>query len=442
MSDTPPQNLEAEENVLGAIMSMGKVTPEILELLQPKNFYRESHATIYQAMLGLQMQAKPVSGISVADELDKTGKLETIGGSSRVAELLALTPATANAPHYAGIVRDMSALRELIAAGQKIEKLGRDRPGEISDLLREAEQILHAASDKTTTLSALPISEGLDDLLDEIRHAFRTKTPITGLLTGFTGLDHILHGFWPSQLIILAARTGQGKSTLAQNIAENIADLNTAALFISLEMSRPELQIRSLARAGRIDGDRLSTGQITLEEAQRLPGAIAVVKERGEKFLIQDSGVATPEMLGTLIRRHNDIHPLGVVIVDYLGLMTAEGKSNYERISHISRSLKLLAQNMKVPVLALCQMNRKQDERTDKEPMLSDLRDSGSLEQDSDVVLFLHRESDHDVTKEDDGSVKLIVAKNRRGKSGFTSLNWNKAASRFLTPHTPGDTSA
>lgn len=441
-SSVAPQNLEAEENVLGAIFLKESIPNEIIELLSPRQFYRESHGAIYTAALSLHAQAKPTTAIAVADELDKMGKLEDVGGHARLAELAALVPTVSTAPHHAKIVREMASLRNLLRAGQEIQRLALDRPGEVEDLVRRSEEILHSASDGTTTRSALSITEGLDDLINNIREAYTTGNAITGTPTGFPGLDNILHGFWASQLVLLAARTGQGKSTLALNIAENIADSGLAVLLISLEMSRYELQIRSLARAGRIDSDRLSTGQVTAEEAKRLPEAIATVKTR-TNLLIHDDGLTNVTTLAALARRHNDHDPLGLIVVDYIGLMQGQGENQTQRIASISRALKLLAQNMKVPILALSQMNRKQDDRTDKEPMLSDLRDSGALEQDADVVLFLHRESDHDMSKEDDGTVKVIVAKNRRGKSGYTNLTWNKSASRFLTPSTiptPGGT--
>lgn len=430
---TAPQNIEAEEHVIGAILLAQSVPTDIIEEVSPKHFYRQSHGTIYQAALSLQLQGKPTDAVSVSAELEKMGKLSNVGGTSRIAELAALVPTVSNAGHYAKIVRDKATLRGLLEAGQRIQSLAADGRGETEDIIREAEQLLHGAADKGTTLSALPISEALDELIDSIREAYTTGRPNTGLSTGFPDLDKMIHGLWPSRLYLLAARTGQGKSTLAQNIAENVADIGQPVLFISLEMSRYELQLRSLARAGRIDGDRLATGLITNEEASRLGGAVEMVKAR-RNFLIHDEGLANPSSLAALARRHNEKEPLGLIVVDYIGLMQGQGENQTQRIASVSRALKMLAMNLHVPILAVSQMNRKQDDRTDKEPMLSDLRDSGALEQDANVVMFLHRESDVDPSIEDDGSVKLIVAKNRHGKSGFTTLTFNKSSSRFLNP--------
>jgi len=319
----------------------------------------------------------------------------------------------------------------LLRVGQEIQELAEKRPGDLDELTRKAENLLHQATNGTTTRSAVSITEGLDELIDGVRDAYATGIAKTGVPTGFDSIDNILHGFWPSQLIYLAARTGVGKSTIAENIAENISDEGWPVLLFSLEMNRYELQLRSLARAGRIDGDRLSTGQITMEEAQRLGGAINIVKER-TNFLIHDDGIASPTMLGAIARRHNEQSPLGLIVVDYIQLMQGEGQNKYEQVSYVSRSLKLLAQNLKVPILALAQMSRAQDSRSDKRPVLSDLRDSGNLEQDADVVMFVHRDSDHDSSLQDDGSIDVIVAKNRKGKTGEASMSFIRRYSRFL----------
>jgi replicative DNA helicase len=429
--NTPPHSLEAEENVLGAILSAEKVPAPVLDQLSPKHFYRNHYAAIYKACLELHNQAKPTSAIAVADQMRKNGSINP-ATEGVLATLLALTPTISNAGHHAQIIRDNNDRRELIVAALKIGNLAQEGQGEVEDIRAEAERLLYDASDGVITRSALPINAELDELVEEIRTAYSTGQPITGLTTGFGDIDGILHGLWPSQLVLLAARTGQGKSTLAQNIAENIADAGSPVLFFTLEMSRRELQLRSIARAGRIDGDRLSTGQVTKEEAGRLKDALEIVRGR-TNLLIHDEGITTTATLASLARRHNEQHPLGLVVVDYIGLLQGEGENQTQRIASISRNLKLLAQNLHVPILALSQMNRKQDDRTDKEPRLSDLRDSGALEQDADVVLFLHREADHDPGVEDTGSIKVIVAKNRKGKMGTVELAWNQASSRFLT---------
>lgn len=438
MSEVAQHNVEAEESVLGAILMAGKIPNEVLDTLSPKHFYRNTHAMIYTAALTLHSQGKPVTVVALHDQLQKAGQLDNIGGSSRLSELVALTPAISTATHHAEIVRELASLRELLYAGQEIQRLATHRPGDLPELIRMAENALHAAANGTTTRSALSITEGLDELIAEIRDAYASGQAITGLSTGFHLIDQILHGMWPKQLILCAARTGVGKTTLAQNIAENVADKGIAALLISLEMSRYELQLRSLARAGRIDGDRLSTGQITPDEAQRLGPAISRVKER-TKLLVHDDGVSDISMLSALARRHTEQHAIGLLVVDYIGLVQAEGKNNYERVSQVSRALKLLAQNLDIPVLALAQMNRKQDDRSDKRPMLSDLRDSGSLEQDADVVMFLHRESDHDPDQHADGSIEVIIEKNRKGRRGVAKMLFTERYSRFHSPtDTPG----
>lgn len=440
MSESPPHNIEAEESVLGAILLGERIPNELLEELSARKFFRDSHGTIYNAALSLHTQGKPTSLITVADQLDKMGQLDKAGGHSRLCELAALVPTVSNAGHHAKIVSEMSSLRELLFAGQTIQQLATDRPGEMDELIRRAENALHAATHGTSTRSAVALTEGLDDLIDSIRQAYSSGIPNSGLPTGFKSLDNILNGLWPSQLVLIAARTGVGKTTLAQNIAENVSDSGWPVLFVSLEMSRHELQIRALSRAGRIDGFRLEDGQLTPDEAQRLGGAIEIVKERSN-ILVHDDGLATPSTLASLARRHNEQERLGLIVVDYIGLMKGDGANKYEQVSDVSRSLKMLAQTLKVPVLALAQMNRKQDGRMDKAPMLSDLRDSGSLEQDADVVIFLHRESDHDTDIAADGSMDIIVEKNRKGRRGKATMLFTERYSRFVETRTgPGGT--
>lgn len=439
---TPPQNLEAEESVLGAMMLSARAIEEVGEILSSNDFYRTSYGTIFQAALDMAAAEEPVDAVTLADKLQRIGKLHTIGGPSKIAELAALVPAASNVQHYARIVANESARRSLVTAGLRITESAQ-KGGDVADLIASAEAHLSAATVLRSPTNVVPITADLADYRAELFQAYSTKTPMFGLRTGFADLDDTLLGIWPGQLVLIAARPGQGKSALALNIAENFADRTELVLFVSLEMGRRELLIRSLARESKIDGKRLQTGLIEDNQTDKLRAAITTIEGRGPKLLVEDtSSLTLPELraVASRLKRQAD---LKLIVVDYLQLMQGAGETRSEQVGSLSRGLKMLARQLDIPIIALSQMNRAIETRNEKRPVLSDLRDSGSLEQDSDVVLFLHDDASYDPGKEADGSIELIVAKNRKGETGGVKLNFLRRFTAFQTPSSrPGGPNA
>lgn len=428
----PPQNLEAEDSVLGAMLLSAQAIEAVAGIVKPSDFYRESNGIIFKAALALHEGGEPVDAITLANQLNVNGTLEKVGGTPKIAELAAIVPAASNADHYARIVADESARRELIRAGQEIVRAVQ-AGGEINDLKAAAEDYLAGVQHFGFIEQASSITDGMDELLAEIRLAYSTGQPIMGALTGFRTIDDVLNGLYPGQFIVCAARPGQGKSTLGLNIAENFADRGDHALVVSLEMSKYELQIRSLSRIAEIDSRIIGTGRMTPEQAVKLGNAVPVMNERKDRLFIQDDGSVT---VGTLKAEATRLHRqfgLDLMVVDYLQLMTGTGGDNRaQEIGEISRGLKMLARKLNIPIIALSQMNRSIESRLNKRPVLSDLRESGSLEQDADVVMFLHDDANYDTDKIPDGTMELIIAKNRKGPTDGLSLAFNRSWSRFM----------
>lgn len=430
----PAQNLEAEESIIGAMLLSSSAIDAVREHVSAEDFYRDSHGIVFTVASNMHDRQLPVDAITVSDELERLGKLKEVGGPSRMHELAALTPATANAAHYATIVHEQAILRRLSRAGLEIGRLGSgDAPGTVEDLIDAAEEALRKATLTLNTASATPISEGLDPLMDDIRETCITGIPRVGAASGFDSLDLITQGLWPGQLILIAARTGQGKSTLALNIAENFADRGEPVLFVSLEMNKRELQIKSIAREGRLDSRELLNGEMKgKREKQEQVAAARALVERRTNLWVEDSGNHTIASLRAMTTRYERIHKIKLLVVDYLQLVTAPNPDHRLAIGEISRGLKMLAMRLNIPIIALCQLNR---EGAKARPELWHLKESSSLEQDADMVIFLHDpagdESAIDATA--DGIVDVIVAKNRRGARGDTKLDFIGKYSSFLT---------
>jgi replicative DNA helicase len=421
----PPQNLEAEEYVLGAMMlSPVAIVAAAGEGLTPADFYRHSHGQLFKLMCEMNDEGSPVDVVIVSHRLAAAGITDIT--NERLQEIATLCPVASNAGHHARIVRDVAALRQLITAGESIARLGWERPGSTEVLIEKAEEALRRAVDHTaTTRAATSITDGLTQIGLDIKEASATGIVKTGHKTGFKGLDGgTLRGFWPGQLICLAARPGFGKSTLALNIAENVVDNGGSVLFTTLEMSKLELQMRSLSRASRIAGTVLESGVLADELLAKLRVGWAAVNKRANLH-VQDDGSVTPALIGAEARRLKRTVGLDLVVVDYVQLL-ASGKpeNRVNEVGAISRSLKLLARDLNIPVLMLSQLNRGVEGRQEKRPTLGDLRDSGALEQDSDVVMFIYSDSkyDHTVSAEDAGTYELIVEKNRKGATGMEKL--------------------
>jgi replicative DNA helicase len=403
------------------------------EGLRPDDFYRASHGAIFQVVSELHAKGEPVDAITVSDALQVRGLLEKAGGAERVYELAAIVPSASNAGHWAKIVRQQAGLRRLIRAGEEITRLGWERPGELDDLLGMAETALSHAVAPTFTTQFASIADGLDEMIAGIEEAIATGKIKFGLKTDFYDLDQRLTGFHPGQLILVAARPSMGKSALAQNIAENVVDRGGKAAFVALEMSKAEVQLRSLSRAAGLDSKILRTGRVRPEDVPKFRAGAAAVKMRDGSLFIEDDASITVQKLRAEARRLQRTVGLDLLVVDYLQLMlSSQTKENRQQeISTISRGLKLLARELSIPVLALSQLNRNLETRDNKRPVLSDLRDSGSLEQDADVVLFIYRDDYYNPDSMDVGIAEIIVSKNRQGEGGSVKLRFKKETTEF-----------
>jgi replicative DNA helicase len=429
----PPQNLEAEESVLGAMMLSPGAIGAVSEILDASDFYRESHAKVYRAALALYAKGEPVDAITLVDELEERGELEDAGGRVRIHELAVLVPATANAAHYARIVREMATLRGLIRAGGEISRLGWERDGEARELVDRAEQVVFELSQQRVTSDFSDIASLLKDSFERITALYEAGAEVTGTPSGFRDLDRLTSGFQPGNLIIVAARPSMGKSALALCVAANLAvRTNTPVGLFTLEMSKSEVTQRLLCSEAKVESQRLRSGKLAPEDWPRLVAA-------GDKLAkapiyVDDTGSINMMEIRSKARRLKSRHPdLGLLVVDYLQLMTsgANAENRVQEVSQISRQLKVLARDLDVPIVALSQLSRAVEQRHDKRPILSDLRDSGSIEQDSDLVAFIYRDEYYHEDSEQQGLAEVILAKHRNGPTDSIKLSFLKRYAKF-----------
>ena len=438
----PPQNVEAEQSVLGAILLSDRSLYALVieEGLRPEDFYRQHHGTIYEAMLALYSESEPVDVLTVTDRLRQMGKLEQIGGQASVDELTGIVPAAGHARRYAQIVRENALLRRLLKASYEIQESVLDHQAGPRELVEQAERAMLEVARDDRHQDFRSIEEVLHDELDKLHRLSIEGTSLTGTPSGFKDLDEITGGFQKGNLIIIAARPAMGKSALVCNIAENAAiKHNRPVALFSLEMAEAELAQRFVASQARIKGDELRRGRVAekrwpkiLEASNRLASAPLWVDDSSDVGLLEVRAKAR--------RLHSQCDPgLGLVIVDYLQLMRTESRydSRVTAIGELSRGLKILARELEVPVIALSQLSRAVEQRPDKRPLLSDLRESGNLEQDSDVVMFIYRDDYYE--KEESkrpGEADLLIAKHRNGATGKVTLTFQEQYPRFMN-YTP-----
>ncbi|HEX2044851.1 MAG TPA: replicative DNA helicase [Gaiellaceae bacterium] len=432
----PPQNLDAEESVLGAMMLSPGAIAAVSEVLSAdgREFYRESHAKMYRAALALYAKGEPVDAITLVDQLDERGELEDVGGKVRVHELAALVPASANAGHYARIVKETATLRGLIRAGGEIARLGWERPGETTELVDQAEQILFDLSQERAQGEFSHIEQLLKESFDRITALYESGADVTGMPSGFRDLDRITSGFQEGNLVILAARPSMGKSALGLGIAANLAvRKNVPVALFTLEMSKAEVTQRLMCSEAKVESQRLRTGKLSADDWPRLTAACDKLAKA--PIYVDDSGGITMMEIRSKARRLKSKHPeLGLLIVDYLQLMTSgtNPENRVQEVSQISRSLKVLARDLEVPIIALSQLSRAVEQRHDKRPILSDLRESGSLEQDADIVCFIYRDEYYAGEDSDQqGLAEVIVAKHRNGPTDTVKLSFLKRYAKF-----------
>jgi replicative DNA helicase len=434
VAPVPPQNLEAEESVLGAMLLSPGAIGAVSEILDAGDFYRGSHGTVYRAALALYGKGEPVDAITLVDELERRGELEQVGGRGRIHELAALVPATANAAHYARIVGEMATLRGLVRAGQEIARLGQDRPGDTTDLVDRAEQLVFELAQQRVTGDFTHIEQLLKESFERITQLYEAGADVTGIPTGFRELDKLTSGFQPGNLIIIAARPSMGKSALALCTAANLAVRHEipTALF-TLEMSKSEVTQRMMCSEAKVESQRLRTGKLAADDWPRLTAACDKLMKA--PIYVDDTGSITMMELRSKARRLKSREPgLGLLIVDYLQLMTSgtNPENRVQEVSQISRNLKVLARDLEVPILALSQLSRAVEQRHDKRPILSDLRESGSIEQDADLVAFVYRDEYYNGEESDQqGLAEVIVAKHRNGPTDTVKLSFLKRYAKF-----------
>ena len=429
----PPQNLDAEESVLGSMMLSPVAIGAVSEILDAGDFYRESHAKVYRAALALYARGEPVDAITMVDALEERGELEAAGGRDRIGELAALVPATANAAHYARIVHETATLRGLIQAGQEIARLGWEREGETVELVDRAEQLIFELSQSRVSSEFAHIEALLKESFERITALYEAGEEITGVPSGFRDIDRLTSGFQPGNLIIVADRPSMGKSGLALCMAANIGVRKElpVALF-TLEMSKSEITQRLMCSEAKVESQRLRTGKLAADDWPRLTAACDKLAKA--PIYVDDTGSITMMEIRSKARRLKSKQPdLALIIVDYLQLMTsgANPENRVQEVSQISRNLKVLARDLEVPVIALSQLSRAVEQRHDKRPILSDLRESGSLEQDSDLVFFIYRDEYYNDETDAQGIAEIHLAKHRNGPTGTEKLAWLNRYAKF-----------
>ncbi len=429
----PPQNLEAEDSVLGAMMLSPGAIGAVSEVLDAGDFYRESHGKIYRCALDLYAQSEPVDAITLVDSLEERGELESVGGRTRIHELAALVPATANAAHYARIVHEMATLRGLIRAGGQIAQLGWDRPGDTADLVDRAEQVVFELSQARVTTEFSHIETLLRESFERITKLYEAGEEVTGVPSGFRDLDRITSGFQPGNLVIVAARPSMGKSAFGLCIAANLAvRAEIPVALFTLEMSKAEVTQRLMCSEAKVESQGLRTGRLKPDDWPKLTAACDRLAKA--PIYVDDSGSINMMEIRSKARRLKTKEPkLGLVIVDYMQLMTSgsTAENRVQEVSQISRSLKVLARDLEVPVLAMSQLSRAVEQRQDKRPILSDLRESGSIEQDSDLVLFIYRDEYYNDESDQQGLAEIHLAKHRNGPTDSLKLTFLRRYTKF-----------
>ncbi len=421
---TPPHSAEAEESVLGAVLMSAEAANVALEKLHIEDFYRPNHQNVFQAISDLFNANQPIDAVTVSEALRRTGALDRVGGVGFLTGLIDAVPTTSNVEYYASIVEEHALRRRLLRAGGDIGALATAIDEPIAEVLDRSEQAVFAVSERRIGDGLAPIDPLLGPAIERAEELNRQGLDVTGTPTGFRDLDRMLSGLHPSNLLIVAARPGMGKTALVLNIAQNVAVNDVPVAIFSLEMSREEIVTRMLCAQGRIDSQRLRSGRLAESDFTKLSNAASVLYKK--PIFVDDSPGLTVTEIRAKSRRMRRRPGLGLVIVDYLQLMQGSGGENRQQeIAQISRSLKNLARELQVPILAVSQLNRSLESREEKRPRLGDLRESGAIEQDADVVMFIYRhEYYHPEAQETKGIAELNISKHRQGAIGRVDMTF------------------
>ncbi len=427
----PPHNVEAEESVLGSVMLSPDAANIAFEKLQAEDFYKPAHQAIFEAVASLFDGNQPIDAVTVADQLRRTGELERVGGANYLATLLDGVPTTSNIAYYAEIVSETAARRRLLRAGSIVGSLAMQTERRIEDVLDASEAEIFRVAERQVGDGLAPVGPLLQSTLERIEELGARGGEITGLATGFRDLDRRLAGLQPANLVVIAARPSMGKTALAMNIAQNVAERDGTVAVFTLEMSREEVVQRLLSSMAGVDSHRLRTGQLTPDLWNR------VVRETSRlyqmPFFVDDSSDLTVTSIRAKCRRLARKRGLSLVVVDYLQLMQGAGssESRQQEIADISRSLKNLARELRIPVIAVSQLNRALEQRENKRPRLGDLRESGAIEQDADIVMFIYRDEYYNPGSDQPGLAEVNIAKHRSGAVGTVMMNFAAEFTRF-----------
>ena len=429
----PPHDVVAEQGVLGGMMLSKDAIADVVELLRGNDFYRPAHEFIYEAILDLYGRGEPVDAVTVSAELTKLGDIGRVGGAPYMHTLIASVPTAANAGYYARIVRERAILRRLVEAGTKIVQLGFASEGEVDDVVDQAQAEVYAVTERRASEDYQPLNVLLAGTLDEIEAIGSRGGTLNGVPTGFKDLDELTNGLHPGNMIVIAARPAIGKSTLGLDLARNASIKHgMASVIFSLEMGRNEITMRMLSAEARVPLHNMRSGTMSDDEWGRLARRMGEISDA--PLFIDDSPNLTLMEIRAKARRLKQRHGLKLIIIDYLQLMTSGKRveNRQQEVSEFSRQLKLLAKELDVPVVAISQLNRSPEQRADKKPMLSDLRESGSIEQDADMVILLHREDQYERDSPRQGEADLIVAKHRNGPTRTVTVAFQGHFSRFV----------
>jgi len=428
----PPQNIEAEQSVLGSLLIDPEAILKITSSLRPEDFYRETHALIYKAIVDLHERRQPADFVTLCDELERRKELEQVGGPGYLTSVINAVPTSVHVQYYGRIVERTATLRRLISAAAEISNMAYERAEDEDRILDQAEQLIFGVAQRSIERELVPLRTILSDYYDRIEYLYEHRGETVGVPTGFIDLDRLLGGFQQADLIIVAGRPGTGKTSLALSIADFASRKHGLCIAIfSLEMPAQQVVQRLVSGATGIESQRLRTGDITQEELARITRAMGELSETS--VYIDDTPAIAPMELRAKARRLQAEHPIDLLIVDYLQLMQAglRMENRVQEVSYISRQLKSLASELHVPVLACSQLSRAVESRPDKHPLLSDLRESGSIEQDADVVMFIYREEMYDEDTFRPNIADIMVAKHRNGPTGQISLRFMKELAKF-----------
>jgi replicative DNA helicase len=430
---TPPQDNDAEQSVIGSMLLSKDAIADVIEAVRGTDFYRPAHEAIFEVIVDLYGRGEPADPVTVAAELQKRGELGKVGGAPYLHTLSASVPIAANAGYYAEIVREKAILRRLVGAGTRIVQWGYSGEGEVDELVDRAQAEVYQVTDKRTAEDYAPLSEIMEATLDEIEAISNRDGQMVGVPTGFADLDELTNGLHGGQMIIVAARPAMGKSTLALDFCRSASiHHNLASVIFSLEMTRNEITMRLLSAEGKIPLNHMRNGHMGDDDWAKLARKMGEVSSA--PLFIDDSPNMTMMEIRAKARRLKQRHDLRLIVIDYLQLMSSGKKveSRQLEVSEFSRQIKLLAKEIDVPIIALSQLNRGPEQRADKRPMMSDLRESGSIEQDADMVILLHREDAYEKESTRPGEADLIVAKHRNGPTRDVTVAFQGHYSRFV----------